>query len=342
MNGIPIESYYKLKNEYHLLKQQNEETILNLNKNAKHLKDIIENLKKENQKLKNDNNTNSQKILIKKLQDEKLQLSKKIMDLESDIIIYKNNSNDTDLNLIQQNSISSLRDNKITPYSISNFYFSLIKNKNFNNKIKESLKKKNEEILILKNELMKKESIIEGYKKNKNLSKQITLPLNNIKNYNLFKNKSESDILNLSLEKYRKKYFNIIIKNSGVKINNNKYKKKESDELNLTLGFDGEEDNSNLEKNIFSEINKILEEKRNFIIKTLTSENFSFDIYSQIQNKQNNISNLKKNNKNNFHKNIIFSDITKDIDKMLEMIKKRKEKVENDKNNLEDMKDNYI
>ena len=339
MNGIPIESYYKLKNEYHLLKQQNEETILNLNKNAKHLKDIIENLKKENQKLKNDNNTNSQKILIKKLQDEKLQLSKKIMDLESDIIIYKNNSNDIDLNLIQQNSISSLREKKTNSYSISNFYFSLIKNKIFNNKIKESLKKKNEEILILKNELMKKESIIEGYKKNKNLSKQITLPFNNIKNNILFRNKSESDILNLSLEKFRKEYFNIITKNSGFKINNNKYKKKESDELNL---FEGEEENSNLEKNIFSEINKILEEKRNFIIKTLTSENFSFDIYSQNQNKQNNNSNLKKNNKNNLNKNIMFSDITKDIDKMLEMIKKRKEKVENDKINLEDMKDNYI
>ena len=339
MSGIPIESYYKLKNEYLLLKQQNEETILNLNKNVKHLRDVIENLKKENQKLKNENNTNSQKILIKKLQDEKLQLSKKIMDLESDIIIYKNNSNDIDLNLIQQNSISSLREKKTNSYSISNFYFSLIKNKIFNNKIKESLKKKNEEILILKNELMKKESIIEGYKKNKNLSKQITLPFNNIKNNILFRNKSESDILNLSLEKFRKEYFNIITKNSGFKINNNKYKKKESDELNL---FEGEEENSNLEKNIFSEINKILEEKRNFIIKTLTSENFSFDIYSQNQNKQNNNSNLKKNNKNNLNKNIMFSDITKDIDKMLEMIKKRKEKVENDKINLEDMKDNYI
>ena len=112
MSGIPIESYYKLKNEYLLLKQQNEETILNLNKNVKHLRDVIENLKKENQKLKNENNTNSQKILIKKLQDEKLQLSKRIMDLESDIIIYKNYSNDIDLNLIQQNSISSLREKK--------------------------------------------------------------------------------------------------------------------------------------------------------------------------------------------------------------------------------------
>ena len=342
MSGIPIESYYKLKNEYLLLKQQNEETILNLNKNVKHLRDVIENLKKENQKLKNENNTNSQKILIKKLQDEKLQLSKKIMDLESDIIIYKNNSNDIDLNLIQQNSISSLREKKTNSYLMSNFSFSLIKNKNFSNKIKESLKKKNEEILILKNELMKKESIIEGYKKNKNLSKQIILPLNNIKNNSLFRNKSESDILNLSLEKYKKEYFNIITKNLGFKINNNKYKKKESDELNLTMGFEGEEENSYLEKNIFSEINEMLEEKRNFIIKTLTSENFSFDIYSQNSNKQNNNSNMKKNNKNNFNKNIIFSDITKDIDKMLEMIKKRKEKVENDKINLEDMKDNYI
>ena len=36
----------------------------------------------------------------------------------------------------------------------------------YNNRIKEILKKKNEEILILKNELMKKENLIENYRKN--------------------------------------------------------------------------------------------------------------------------------------------------------------------------------
>ena len=338
MSGIPIESYYKLKNEYLILKQQNEETILNLNKNVKHLKELIDSLKKENQKLKNENSLNSQKILIKKLQEEKLQLSKKIMDLESEILLYKNDSNDTDLNLIQQNSVSSLREKKIIYYSINNFSFSFLQNKINNNRIKESLKKKNEEILILKNELMKKENLIENYRKN---SSQINQNIYSIKNNILFRNKSDSDFLTFSLEKYRKKFIVFNTKKSGLKVNK-KLKKKESEELNLTIGFENEEENSNLEKNIFSEINKILEEKRNFIIKTLTSENFSFDIYSQNRNKQNNISNLKKNNKNNFHKNIIFSDITKDIDKMLEMIKKRKEKVENDKINLEDMKDNYI
>ena len=196
MSGIPIESYYKLKNEYLILKQQNEETILNLNKNVKHLKELIDSLKKENQKLKNENNLNSQKILIKKLQEEKLQLSKKIMDLESEILLYKNDSNDTDLNLIQQNSVSSLREKKIIYYSINNFSFSFLQNKINNNRIKESLKKKNEEILILKNELMKKENLIENYRKN---SSQINQNIYSIKNNILFRNKSDSDFLTFSL-----------------------------------------------------------------------------------------------------------------------------------------------
>ena len=340
MSGIPIESYYKLKNEYLILKQQNEETILNLNKNVKHLKELIDSLKKENQKLKNENNLNSQKIMIKKLQEEKLQLSKKIMDLESEILLYKNDSNDTDLNLIQQNSVSSLREKKIIYYSINNFSFSFLQNKINNNRIKESLKKKNEEILILKNELMKKENLIENYKKN---SSQINQNVYSIKNNILFRNKSDSDFLAFSLEKYRKKFIVFNTKKLGLKVNKKK-KKKESEELNLTIGFENEEENSNLEKNIFSEINNILEEKRNFIIKTLTSENFSFDIYSQ-NPKKNNLNTNKRSNKNNNqnnNKNILFSDITKDIDKMLEMIKKRKENVENEKKYLEDLKDNYI
>ena len=325
MSGIPIESYYKLKNEYLILKQQNEETILNLNKNVKHLKELIDSLKKENQKLKNENNLNSQKILIKKLQEEKLQLSKKIMDLESEILLYKNDSNDTDLNLIQQNSVSSLREKKIIYYSINNFSFSFLQNKINNNRIKESLKKKNEEILILKNELMKKENLIENYRKNfenyRKNSSQINQNIYSIKNNILFRNKSDSDFLTFSLEKYRKKFIVFNTKKSGLKVNK-KLKKKESEELNLTIGFENEEENSNLEKNIFSEINNILEEKRNFIIKTLTSENFSFDIYSQ-NPKKNNLNTNKKSNKNNnqnINKNILFSDITY----------------------LEDLKDNYI
>ena len=223
MSGIPIESYYKLKNEYLILKQQNEETILNLNKNVKHLKELIDSLKKENQKLKNENNLNSQKILIKKLQEEKLQLSKKIMDLESEILLYKNDSNDTDLNLIQQNSVSSLREKKIIYYSINNFSFSFLQNKINNNRIKESLKKKNEEILILKNELMKKENLIENYRKN---SSQINQNIYSIKNNILFRYKSDSDFLTFSLEKYRKKFIVFNKKKSGLKVNKKLKKKK--------------------------------------------------------------------------------------------------------------------
>jgi hypothetical protein len=63
----------------------------------------------------------------------------------------------------------------------------------------------------------------------------------------------------------------------------------------MTSFMEDETGHNALEKNIYSEIKNILEEKRNFVIKTMTRENFSFDII--------NVSNVKKDENNIKNKN---------------------------------------
>ena len=93
----------------------------------------LELLKKENSRLKLDSKD------LKKLKEEKLALSKQIMELESEAMLYSNFKNG---------------DSLIFPsFNPSKFSFSIIENSS-KQKIKDSLKNKNEEILILKNELM--------------------------------------------------------------------------------------------------------------------------------------------------------------------------------------------
>ena len=97
--------------------------------------------------------------------------------------------------------------------------------------------------------------------------------------------------------------------------------RKNSDikEINDSM-FDENESQLNLETNIYKEIENILEEKRNFVIKTLTIENFCFDI---LKNKENGINkNVELNNNN--------------IEQILELIKQRKKKVEITKQYLEE------
>ena len=85
--------------------------------------------------------------------------------------------------------------------------------------------------------------------------------------------------------------------------------------------YEETESHISLEKNIYKEIQNILEEKRNFILNTLTYENFSFDILKTPNNKNstgiNNINGLE------------------DIDKLIDIIKNRKEKVQKTKKFLE-------
>lgn len=283
------------------------------------------------------------------------------MELESEAMLYNNFKNG-----------ESLIFPSFTPSKIS---FSIIENSS-KQKIKDSLKNKNEEILILKNELMKKEKIISNFQRKELYYPRQDNPYQHNKNIlnpslSFYRAKSESDFITSSQMKYNKKYFGIVMVPVGQKkirnsllssgkrgtneniitVNTSSFIKKGSvdmSELNVTMTNEGDEDGHNtLEKNIFSEIKNILEEKRNFILQTMTYENFSFDILAtkpKTKNSSNsvnsNFSQNIKNNKSSINNNVpafAFS-LTKDIDKLLEIIRQRKNIVMGEIKNFEEIK----
>ena len=410
---MSVEAYNRLKNEFTLYKQQSEETKKNLLETIKHLKESNEILKKEKNILSSDPNAKE----LKKLKEENIQLQKKLMDLEGEqlnlnndnlltnsfannsylnnnLITTENNTVNTSLiHNIKQTSTFNKNEKKLAK---ANFNFSLIANKGYN-KIKESLKNKNEEITILKNELLKKEKLIENLKyKNKlqpkNLKSNINKPnnsisinknsnnnnsnhhiqsekiiltyfdINSIKPNSLYKNKSDNDFLRSTLIKYNNKYLKTEILRSYTKrksIDMDYNANNNTINVSLMTSFMEDETGHNaLEKNIYSEIKNILEEKRNFIIKTMTRENFSFDII--------NVSNVKKDENNNIKNGIIKKKLNSnsnkgsnvnirssftnssneisniDIDKMINLIKNRKKEVEIKKKYFEELRDKFI
>ena len=415
---MSVEAYNRLKNEFTLYKQQSEETKKNLLETIKHLKESNEILKKEKNILSSDPNAKE----LKKLKEENIQLQKKLMDLEGEqlnlnndnlltnsfannsylnnnLITTENNTVNTSLiHNIKQTSTFNKNEKKLAK---ANFNFSLIANKGYN-KIKESLKNKNEEITILKNELLKKEKLIENLKyKNKlqpkNLKSNINKPnnsisinknsnnnnsnhhiqsekiiltyfdINSIKPNSLYKNKSDNDFLRSTLIKYNNKYLKTEILRSYTKrksIDMDYNANNNTINVSLMTSFMEDESGHNaLEKNIYSEIKNILEEKRNFIIKTMTSENFSFDIINSSAKKDINDNN-NNNNKNVIIKKKLYSNSNKgsnvnirgsitnnnssneisnvDIDKMINLIKNRKKEVEIKKKYFEELRDKFI
>ena len=184
--------------------------------------------------------------------------------------------------------------------------------------LKDGLKNKNEEILLLKNELIKKEQTILELK-------------NNLENKNVFDSKYSlntiggTNIIKLNNDDSNKKtrntpedYLNLLSRRFSFK------KSFEGKEVNDSI-LEENEAHLLLEKNIYSEIQNILEEKRNFILKTLTCENFSFDILND---------NKYKNNKS---KEIMGDDINgTSLEQILALIRQRKRKVEMTKKYLEE------
>ena len=207
----------------------------------------------------------------------------------------------------------------------------------------------------------------------------------------LFRNKSDLDFFKSSHNNCKKKYLGIACKNKPTKESRKKYKmnsslkkelgnnssgKKEiipdflltersiygrntdrgENELNITMTNDGDDYNKRIiEKNIYSEIKNLMEEKKNFMLQTMACENFAFDILADKSNKNMSYNNssiipsgkkeinsksiTKKsgstiNNSGDLSPSIGFS-LTQDIDSMIELIKQRKKFVENEKRNLQ-------
>ena len=317
---------------------RNENRNLLYEKSIKNLKDTIDLLKKENNKLRNDNKEIFRlKELIKKLKKEKLEMSQRIIDYESESFLYNSQREDKD-DILLYNPNNS---NKKLKMNLKKFNFSFNINgiKNETNKYN-----KNDEISILKRELNEKNEIITLLKSNKKKYKPVI-----INNFSINSSSSTSNInsINSSAQKYvtfknDKKntinYNSILSNQMKSKLSNkisstfswkdeNRHKKKFKKSINDTPSEDRESHNS-LEKNIFKEIENILEERKNFIIKTLVRENFSFDILS---NKE-----KLKNNDLNENSNYDIKGM-EDIDQLIEIIKNRKIKVQKTKKYFEEI-----
>ena len=313
---------------------RNEKNNLLYDKTIKNLKDTIELLKKENNKLRVDNKEIPRlKELIKKLKKEKLEMSQKIIDYESESFLYNSQRGDKE-DILLYNPNGSNKKPK-TNLKIMNFSFSI-------NGIKtEDIEyNKNEDISVLKRELNKKDEINALVKSNKKKYKPVII--NNF-SINSSSNNSQINSISSSGQKYftfknDKKntinYNSILSNQLKSKLSNkitstfswkdeNRQKKKYKKSINNTPSEDRESHNS-LEKNIYKEIENILEEKKNFILKTLVRENFSFDILSS-----------KESQKSG---NLIY-DIKgmEDIDQLIEIIKNRKIKVQKTKKYFEEI-----
>ena len=317
---------------------RNENRNLLYEKSIKNLKDTIDLLKKENNKLRNDNKEIFRlKELIKKLKKEKLEMSQRIIDYESESFLYNSQREDKD-DILLYNSNNSKKKLKMNLKKF-NFSFNINGIKNETNKFN-----KNDEISILKRELNEKNEIITLLKSNKKKYKPVI-----INNFSINSSSSTSNInsINSSAQKYvtfknDKKnsinYNSILSNQMKSKLSNkisstfswkdeNRHKKKFKKSVNDTPSEDRESHNS-LEKNIFKEIENILEERKNFIIKTLVRENFSFDILS---NKE-----KLKNNDLNENSNYDIKSM-EDIDQLIEIIKNRKIKVQKTKKYFEEI-----
>ena len=126
---------------------RNENRNLLYEKSIKNLKDTIDLLKKENNKLRNDNKEIFRlKELIKKLKKEKLEMSQRIIDYESESFLYNSQREDKD-DILLYNPNNSNKKLKMNLKKF-NFSFSINGIKNVTNKYN-----KNDEISILKREL---------------------------------------------------------------------------------------------------------------------------------------------------------------------------------------------
>ena len=310
-------------------------------RNIKNLKDTINKLRIENKKLKiNNKEILYLKEIIKKLKKEKLDMSQKIIDYESESSFYKLRKGNKEDMLLYNPRYSKTKFKINLEKSFFSFSIFGVKNKG-NLSINQD---KCEEIAILKNELIKKEEIISLMKSNKkgykpviinnfsinssSSTSQINSKANSAKKYMTFKNDNIKNSYNNNsvFANYMKpKVLNKITSTFSWKEESH-LKSKTKKSKNNTQYEDGDSHGS-LEKNIFKEIQNILEEKRNFIIKTLTTENFSFDLLSSKEDKKNN------NSEDNFITGFQGLD---DIDQLIEIIKKRKIKVQKIKKYFED------
>ena len=311
-----------MRNEYHNSADE---------RSIKHLKETIETLKRDIIKLKTENKIiNLLKDSIKKLQEEKFEMSQKIIDLESESLLFKSGKDNKEDILLYTPRLSSIKQfHKLLSQSHFSFSFRGKKNSTILSK------SQNEEIIVLKNELVKKEEIISllkgknsqnelkkekcnnfiinvvGARNNSAISRGKVSPLNY--------SRTIKDNTDNSIKKYNEENISKYINSFSCGSSSSSEKKRKNNPLKNEI-LTEETERINLERNINKEIENILEEKKNFILNTLAHENFSFDIL--------------RNKKQNSYQRI---NGLEDIDRLICIIKKRKEKVKKNKKYLEEI-----
>lgn len=361
----------------------------------KQMRETIDALKKENAKLKSDmKNYKALKQTIQKLQEEKMQLSKQLMEMQSEAMLYNNEKSIDELNFNSKKSVDDLgrqmrsaslhsaekaknkvdepnkfiKNLKIDSFGLGFIGYEHDYNKNSMNKSQEpsikveksstkfnksDSKKKNsslnneknsskldKEIQNLRRELEKKQKIIEVLsnsnkdsqkeRKNNSIEKDKTLDitsLTHIINVNKPSLLSDKDTFTGKYNKRNSFYSEDGDENSiqNFRLSTNRLSVSSSKNKG-ELFEDGEK-----EKNIYSEIQNILEEKKNLIIKALATEKFSFDLLNN--NKE---SHKKKKGTMIEVSQKSLKENKDNINKLLDIIKIRKKKMDNIKKILEE------
>jgi len=272
---------------------------LSYERTIKNLKDTIESLKKENLRLLSENKTANE--IIKTLQEEKFEISKKLIDYESEIL-YKVHKNKKEDILLYNPKHPSKNDLK----------FSLIK-QSFNLKLGAGGKSHDKSLSTQK----KNKNIINILNSKKDLAMEQSIAFNIINN--IISNNENEDKFNYksgnkntlnNIKNYTNKYTNTF---SYTGSQSSKDGKNKNCNYNSDTVID--ESQFSLKKNIDKEIENILEEKKKNKIKNLKIENFSFDL-------------ICYNNK------VINQIDLDDINKLIEIVQNRKKIVINAKKNL--------
>ena len=221
---------------------------------------------------------------------------------------------------------------------------------NYKNLTEQSLLKKENEIDELKNDLISKDKMIEQITKHRDFllttlynAQDAPNSNTNLTKYNsmqIFKGQNKKipgNFINLYSKSFLDNMNNtsvngedskqIMSMQSKEEFSFNKGYKNYSDKANVVNNTNGSGDNDDekdfLQKKLAMELTNILEERRNYILNTMMTENFAFDIISEVNNKGNKSTNKLQEMK-----------LIKNIDEILLKIQQKKEKMIKHKNYL--------
>jgi hypothetical protein len=278
----------------------------------------IEYLEKHLDKLKKDN---------EKLSSEKVGLEKKLVSTETDNNDLLNKARELEYWADELKSkLDAALEENIILHNEADAYKA---------EAEEAIQRLQEEIEEFKNEVTSKEKIINRLTMHrdfllKNCTKEDLADYNNLRSSGSFgklntptpiASNSNTRVSEKFMQSYSKTLFNTNIDSKGFAedtSNTTSFFKRGS--IDKSDGDNDDKDDTEfIRQKIDAEIKNILDNRRNFILNTLTQENFSFDVISGIDNLGANVTVFKKNNNKAMN--------VKVIDDILSKVQARKDKI---------------